>query len=201
MGSHTRSKVARLIDEYGLTDIGRDLERAWLGEGTERQSLRALADRFNKALLLAAIRDADMDIVEGEGQNYYRLLSDDSVSAGTRVEARNRLEQAGVDVSGLQEDFITYQAIRHYLTNVRGVSYNSNDSTDSVQKEQGVLERLQSRVESVVRDTVNRLRATDNIAVGEYRVFVSIDILCQDCGEQFSVSELLGHGGCGCDTN
>jgi hypothetical protein len=199
MGSHTRSKVARLIEEYDLTGIGGDLERAWLGEGAERQSLRALADRFNRALLLAAIRDAGMDIVDGEGQNYYRLLSDDSVSAGKRVEARTRLEQAGIDVAGLQEDFVTYQAIRHYLTEVRDVSYDGTDDTDSVQKERGVLERVQSRVESVVRDTVDRLRGTDDIAVGEYRVFVSVDILCQECGGQFRVSELVSRGKCACD--
>lgn len=199
MSGDTRSKVARLIAEYDLTGLGTDLERAWLGEGAERQSLRTLADRFNRALLLAAIRDADMDIVDGEAENYYRLLTDDDVSAGTRVEARNRLESAGLDVDRLREEFVTYQAIRHYLTAVRGVQYEADDSGDTVANERDVLEKLQSRVESVVRDTVDRLTASGDLSVGDYRVFVSVDVLCEDCGGQFSVGELLRREGCDCD--
>lgn len=201
MGSHAppRSKVARLIARYGLSPIGDDLAVAWLGEGQERQSLRTLADRFNRALLLAALRDAGMDIVDGEGENYYRLLTDDDVSSGTRVEARNRLEANDIDVDDLLEDFVTYQAIRHYLTEVRGLSYD-NTPPDGVEGERTAIDKLQSRVESVVRDTVDRLAAADTLSVGSYRVFVGIDILCQDCGGQFSVGELLSRGGCDCET-
>jgi len=201
MGPGTRSKVARLIEEYDVTDIGTDLERAWTGQGTERQSLRALADRFNRALLLTAMRDAGMDMIDGEGENYYRLLTDDNVSAGTHVEARNRLDSEGVDVDGLLDDFVTYQAIRHYLTEVRGVTYERDNDGETVANERDGLARLQSRVESVVRDTVDRLNNSGSLAIGEYRVFVSVDILCEDCGEQFSVSELLSRERCACESN
>ncbi|MDS0261277.1 hypothetical protein NDI56_17905 [Haloarcula sp. S1CR25-12] len=194
-----RSKVARLIDAYDLAPIGADLEAAWLGEDGERRSLRDLADRFNRALLLAAIRDAGMDIVDGEARNYYRLLTADDVSAGTRVEARNRLAGAGVDVDALREDFVTYQAVRHYLTEVRGASYEP-EGTNTVDSERTVLERLQSRVETVVRDTVDRLGTAGKLSVGEYRVFVSVDVLCQDCGGQYSVGALLDRGHCDCDS-
>jgi hypothetical protein len=195
--SEPRSKVARLIESYDLAPIGDDLEAAWLGEAGERQSLRDLADRFNRALLLAAIGDAGMDVVDGEAKNYYRLLTDEDVSAGRRVEAENRLEAAGIDVDALAADFVTYQAIRHYLTAVRGASYESD--TDSVAEERSVIDRLQSRVERVVRDTVDRLSNDGRLTVGEYRVFVSVDVLCQDCGGQYTVGELLDRGHCDCD--
>jgi len=194
--SGPRSKVARLIESYDLAPIGDDLETAWLGEGQERKSLRDLADRFNRALVLAAIRDAGMDVVDGEARNYYRLLTDDDVTAGTRVEARNRLSGAGVDVDSLEEQFVSYQSIRHYLTEVRGASYERTGSDD----ERTVLERLQSRVERVVGDTVDRLSGSDRLAIGEYRVFVSVDVLCQDCGGQYSVGELLQRGHCDCES-
>ena len=197
-GSEPRSKVARLIDEYDLTTIGADLEAAWLGESGERQSLRALADRFNRALVLAAMGDAEMDFVDGEARNYYRLLTDDSVSAGTRVEAENRLEQAGIDVAALTDSFVSYQAIRHYLTEVRGASYEADSDAASVDTERSVLDRLQSRVERVVRDTLDRLRNSGRLTLGEYRVFVSVDVLCSDCGAQYSVGELLDRGRCDC---
>ncbi|MDS0284643.1 rod-determining factor RdfA [Haloarcula onubensis] len=199
MSSDTRSKVARLIDAYDLGPIGADLEAAWLGEAGERQSLRDLADRFNRALLLAAIRNAGMDVVDGEARNYYRLLTDEDVSAGRRVEAENRLESAGVDVDALREDFVTYQAIRHYLTEVRGASYERDEERDGVERERTVIDRLQSRVERVVRDTVDRLAGAGRLTVGNYRVLVSVDVLCQDCGGQYAVGELLDRGHCDCD--
>jgi len=194
--SGPRSKVARLIESYDLAPIGDDLETAWLGEGQERKSLRDLADQFNRALVLAAIRDAGMDVVDGEARNYYRLLTDDDVTAGTRVEARNRLSGAGVDVDSLEEQFVSYQSIRHYLTEVRGASYEWTGSDD----ERTVLERLQSRVERVVGDTVDRLSGSERLSIGEYRVFVSVDVLCQDCGGQYSVGELIQRGHCDCES-
>ncbi|MFC6758036.1 MULTISPECIES: rod-determining factor RdfA [Haloarcula] len=198
--SEPRSKVARLIEAYDLPPLGADLEAAWLGEAGERQSLRDLADRFNRALLLAAVRDAGMDVVDGEAQNYYRLLTDESVSAGRRVEAENRLEAAGVDVDTLREDFVSYQSIRHYLTEVRGASYERDEQSAGVERERSVIDRLQSRVERVVQDTVDRLRAAGRLSVGEYRVLVSVDVLCEDCGAQYTVGELLDRGHCDCDS-
>lgn len=194
-----QSKVERLLEKYELHDIGAELEAAWLGEGVERQSLRALADRFNRALLVTAIRDAEMDVVDGEPANFYRLLTADDVSAGKRVEAQNRLERGGVDVESLDADFVTYQAIRHYLTNVRGVSYQQQDRAEQVERERDGIDRLQARVETVVRDTIDRLRNAGSLSLGEYRVFVSIEILCQDCGGQFSVGDLLRRGSCDCE--
>ena len=195
--SEPRSKVARLIEAYDLAPIGVELEAAWLGETGERRSLRDLAERFNEALVLAAARDAGMDVIDGEAENYYRLLTDDDVSAGTRVEARNRLESGGVDVAALREAFVSYQSVRHYLTEVRGASYERE--TSDVDRERSVISRLQSRVESVVRDTVDRLAGAGRLSVGEYRVLVSVDVLCRECGGQYSVGALLERGHCDCD--
>lgn len=198
MGSRT-SKVERLIDAYGLVHIGADLEAAWLGEGRERESLRDLADRFNQALVLATARDVGMDIVDGEAENYYRLLTDDGVTAGTRVAVRNRLEKQGIDVASLTDDFVSYQAIRHYLTEVRGAQYDGVDQSATVESEQAVINKLQGRVETVVRDAVERLVTAERLSLGKYRVLVSVDVLCEDCGGQFSVGELLTRRRCDCD--
>ena len=200
MGS-AQSKVAQLIETYELASMGAELERAWLGNTGERQSLRDLADRFNQALLMAAIRDAGMDVIDGEPANFYRLLTDDNVSAGKRIGARNRLDRAGIDVDTLEDQFVTYQAIRYYLTEVRGVSYDSESETEQVEQERGTIDRLRSRVETIVRDTVDRLNTADKLTVGEYRVFVSIDIRCQDCGMRYSISDLLDRGGCDCESS
>lgn len=53
-----RSKVARLIDEYEWTGLGATLEARWTADGSERASLRDLADQFNERVLEAALREA-----------------------------------------------------------------------------------------------------------------------------------------------
>ncbi|MBV0925843.1 hypothetical protein KTS45_16690 [Halomicroarcula limicola] len=194
-----QSKVERLVEAYDLGSIGADLEAAWLGEGRERRSLRELADRFNQALLMGALRESEMSVVDGEPENFYRLLTDDDVSAGQRVEARNRLERNGIDVDGLAEDFVTYQAVRHYLTEVRGVTYEQPNEGERVERERDSIDRLQARVETVVRDTIDRLRNAGTLSIGDYRVFVGVDVLCRDCGGQFGIGELLAEGGCDCE--
>ena len=195
----TDSKVARLIEVYDLGEIGREMEAAWLGEGSDRSSLRDLADKFNQALLLAAVSDAEMNIVSGEDENLYRLLTAEEASAGERVEAVTRLEQHGVDVEQLQSDFVSYQAIRHYLTDVRGVKYDDASQAVTVEKEQTTIDRLQARLETVVRDSLDRLQTAGAISLGDYRLFVSIEVLCQDCGRQYGIAALLDEGGCACD--
>jgi hypothetical protein len=127
-----------------------------------------------------------------------RLALDPLPRRGGEVEARNRLERAGIDVDRLEQEFVTYQAIRYYLTEVRDVSYEPETETEQVERERDTIDRLRSRVETIVRDTVDRLDSGDKLTVGEYRVFVSIDIRCQDCGTRYSISDLLNRGGCDC---
>jgi hypothetical protein len=139
----TETKVGRLIDGYDLgPEYGAELEAAWTDDGVERKSLRDLAEEFNRKLLAAAMSGAGMSTLDGEVDNIFRLLTEDDVTAGTRTDARSRLERNGIDVDQLERDFVTYQAIR---------------------------------------------------------LFVSVDVLCEGCGSQYTIAELLERGGCDCD--
>ncbi|MWG33455.1 rod-determining factor RdfA [Halomarina oriensis] len=192
------SKVARLIEEYGLDEsFGAYLEAQWTSD-EDRMSLRSLADTFNRRLLEVAMNEAGRSVVDGEVENLYRLLTDGDVSSGVRTEAQARLERAGVDVDELQRDFVTYQAIRSYLTKYREATYESTP-TDRVQKVRGTIERLQSRTQSVTTQSLQQLRDTDRITLGTFRIFVDVDVLCEECGAQYGVVELLGRGGCDCE--
>jgi len=194
------SKVARLIDEYGLGDAyGDRLEELWTAEGSERESLRALADRFNERLLEAAIMDADMATVDGEVANIYRLLTDDDVSSGNRTEARRRLEKNGIDIDQLERDFVTYQAIRSYLKDYRGADYDPGDDADRVEKVIDTIRRLRARTRSVAEKSLDQLRATGRLSIGEYRLFIDINVLCEDCNTQYGLIELLNEGSCECE--
>jgi len=194
------SKVARLIEEYDLgASFGDRLEARWTAEGDERLSLRDLADLFNERLLHAALERAGASTIDGEVENLYRLLTDDDVSSGMRTEAKARLERDGLDVDGLERDFVTYQAIRSYLVDYRDAEYVESQGTDRVEKVTDTVQRLQSRTRTVAERSLEQLRDTDRLTLGRFRLFVEVDVLCEDCGAQYGVTELLERGGCDCD--
>ncbi|AZH24819.1 rod-determining factor RdfA [Haloplanus aerogenes] len=196
------SKVARLIETYDVDDgLGDELERLWTADGSERKSLRDLAAYFNRQLLEAALASTSTTTVDGEVANLYRLLTADDVSSGMRTEARTRLERAGVDVEQLERDFVTYQAIRSYLQTYRDAEYESTSDEESVQNVLETVQRLRSRLQSVVENGLTRLRSTDRLTLGEFRLFIDIDVLCEACGAQYGVVDLLKRGGCDCDSS
>jgi hypothetical protein len=193
------NKVARLIESYNLGEaFGDRLEQLWTADGDERMSLRDLADLVNERLLEAAMSDSGMRPIEGEVKNIYHLLTDDGVSSGNRTEARQRLEHNGVDTDKLECDFITYQAIRSYLQEYRGATYEQETETARAQDVLQTVQRLQSRTQSVTAKNIDQLDSTDELSIGDHRVFVSVDVLCGDCNTQYELSELISSGGCEC---
>jgi hypothetical protein len=195
--SGRRIKVVRLLDEYDLDGVGDRMERLWTETGDERMSLRELADLFNRELVRAALARAGAQLLDGEVANIYRLLTDEETAAGDRTRAQRRLAQYGVDVDKLRRDFVTYQAIRTYLTEHRDASYSA-DTRDRTGAERQNIQRLRGRLLTVTESKVEQLTSRGDIELGEHRTFVDIRILCEDCGEQFSIDDLLDRGGCAC---
>lgn len=195
--SPRRTKVVRLFDKYDLHGVGDELERRWTGQDGERDSLRTLADAFNRQLLETAMLGAGMDPLDGEVENIYRLLTDDDVSSGTKTETETRLRQQGVDVNELRKDFVTYQAIRTYLKDVRDASYEP-DTSDGVEKAQSSFDRLIGRTTSVVEQTVGQLRKNDSLRLGKFRIQTTVTVYCEDCDTQYQAATLLERGGCDC---
>ncbi|MFC6837995.1 rod-determining factor RdfA [Halomarina ordinaria] len=196
------SKVARLIEEYDLgAAFGDRLERSWTAEGDERLSLRALADLFNERLLESAMRRAGLSTVDGEVDNFYRLLTADDVSSGMRTEARARLERDGVDVEQLERDFVTYQAIRSYLKEYRNAEYQGTSDEARVEGVADTIRRLTARLQSVTEGSLDQLRRTGRLTLGDFRLFVGVDVLCEDCGARYGVLDLLERGGCDCESD
>lgn len=196
------NKVARLIESDGLGEtFGEKLELLWTAEGQQRESLRVLADRFNKRLLKARMSQAGMTTLSGEVENIYHLLTDEDVSSGNRTEARTQLEQHGIDVDQLERDFVTYQAIRSYLKNYRGVDYQSEDESTTIDSVVNTLQRLQSRVQSVSENSLRQLQRADRLTLGQFRLVVNITVFCEDCQTQYDIVECLQQGGCQCQSS
>ncbi|MGB9985445.1 rod-determining factor RdfA [Salarchaeum japonicum] len=194
--SRPSGKVARLIDEHDLVGLGDDLEDRWTAEGDRRMSLRDLADYVNRELLAAVLADADAQPLDGEVENTYRVLTDDDVRGATRTRARRQLEREGVDVDEVESSFVTYQAVRSYLKDERGAEYSSTGPSAANHRQ--TIQQLQGRLRSVTESKLNAL-AGDDVTLGEFRTLVSVRVVCEDCGGQYEVGELLDRGGCNCE--
>lgn len=192
------SKVARLLSEYGLEGLGEELEDRWTGDGVERTSLRDLADYFNKRLLEQALIDAGMSALDSDVSTTYRDLTDDDVSTGVRTDTRTRLDSNGIDVAGLESDFVSYQAIRSYLTEYRGAEYRRLSDEEKVEKDIESIQRLMTRTLSVTEERIEKLTRTGRIDADGFEVLLDVQVLCESCGRQYSVSEFLDERGCDC---
>lgn len=195
----TRSKVGRLIQEYEMDGVGQELEDRWLGRGYESQSLRSLADWFNERLLRAKIERGGGTPLDGEVANLYRLLSQDDVTAGMRVDAEAALERNDIDPETLQDEFVSHQAVHTYLTDFRGVSKEqATTDTDRIEKARTTIQRLQSRLIAVIESNLTQLRNSGRLALGDFNVLVDVQVLCTDCGTSYPITDLLDNGGCEC---
>lgn len=197
-------KVGRVIGEYGLDELGAELEARWTGASGEQYSLRALADLFNRRVLEAALEEAGVRSLEGDAETRYRLLTEDDVSAGMRQQARRELERAGVDVEGLESDFVSHQSIYTYLTGHRGVSHPSNaepEPEERIEREVDKINALANRTRAVATDSIDRLAAAGLLGGGESSVFVDVRVTCEACGSVSSAASFLESGGCSCRTD
>lgn len=192
------SKVARLIDRYGLEGLGDELEARWTADGGARLSLRDCATLFNKRILEAALLDAGLNALRRDVETTYEQLTSEDVTAGVRTETRNRLAREGVDVETLERDFVTYQAIRSYLTEYRDATYEGPSDDEKVQSDVESIQRLLARALSVTEDRIEGLRRTGRLDIDSFEVLLDAQVVCQDCGSQYGVTELLEARGCDC---
>jgi len=190
-----RTKVARVIDEYGLSGIGEQLEVAWTGETGERTSLRDLADEFNEAVLESALQDAGSTPMEFEVSGTYKAIFDSSEADATR--ARRRLEREGIDVDVLESDFVSHQAIHTYLKRDREASL-PDDDRDRRERKLESIEKLQARLTAVTESALSSLVAANELDRDDYDVLVDVRTVCPECGADRPISDLLRKGKCTC---
>lgn len=192
-------KIERIIEKYDLEGVGEELERAWIAESkAKRKSLRELESYFNKKLLRKAMRHAGMQPITGEDENIYQLLTaDDDPASQTRV--KRRLQKEGIDVETLLDDFVSYQTIRRYLTDVRSANYEHADN-DQIAAVGETVQRLKSRTKQVAESKLRQLRKKERFSISEgMRTSVDVYVLCPDCGTQSEIQELLDNHGCNCE--
>jgi hypothetical protein len=193
-GDHA-CKVDRVSEKWDLDDIDERLRRH---REVSDESLRDLEAFFNQRVLEAAMRDARAETIEGEVKNVYRVLTEDGVSSGSRVEVENRLERIGVDPEAVMSDFVSYQSIRTHLRSCLDIDTGQETELTPTDGKNTVF-KLLSRTEAVTKRTVDRLRSAGHVTVGDVDVRSSLRITCSECGEEYTFSRLVDRGGCRCD--
>ncbi|WP_136689402.1 rod-determining factor RdfA [Halorhabdus amylolytica] len=191
------NKVRQLIDRHELADIGDELVAGWTAEGDDHRSLRDLADAFNRALLEHRLSEADPVLTRIDVENAYRLLTSADASPGERTELRSTLENNGVDVASLRGDFVTYQSVRNYLQDVRGVEYDDHRESDPASSLEHIR-KLQTRLTTVTESKVENLRQNGSLEGGDLRVTNDIRVYCHDCRNQYTIDEFFENEGCEC---
>ncbi|MGQ3414414.1 rod-determining factor RdfA [Natrinema versiforme] len=189
-------KIGTLADAYELDSLYEELVARWTGAHSEEESVRTLADRFNQRLLRAEMRDANIELVEGRVENLYELLTDEDRLEAVRLEAQSTLERNGIDVDRLQNQFVSHQTMYRHFRNCLDVEKERNVLT--TEKERDRIHSIQHRAESVVDDSVARLRDGGKLDIDEFEVLINFRISCEHCGTLHDVTDLLEAGGCDC---
>lgn len=199
-GTDPCCKIGRLVQEYDLGGFEQTLERRWTGREGDSASLRELQRAVNRRLLTKALTDAGVPPVDGEAENFRRILDGSEVSESRRVDARRRLESEGVDVGALVADFVSHQTVYNHLRSCRGVEApDDRAGGDRVSQVKSRVFGLQRRTELVTEQGLTQLAANGSLSHGEFDVVVDVQAVCAECGRSHDIDSLLDRGGCGCE--
>lgn len=199
-GNSRGNKVERVIERWNLPDLGDELERRWLGHGRDDHSLRELTEYFNKKILTEALTKSGTVPLEGEIENFYELLTSEDVTKSDTLQAEQRLTQMGVDPDELSEDFISHQTMYRYLKNARNVQKQREQQPieDVIETSRRTSIRLTNRLKSVVQKNLETLNRRNGFHIGDFDVYVDIQIVCSDCGTSRNLEQILEQSGCEC---
>ncbi|WP_135663334.1 rod-determining factor RdfA [Halorhabdus rudnickae] len=193
-------KVGRVADRYTLGGLDEELRRRYTAEA----SLRDLETFVNERILRTAIEQAGEAVPalvssdRGIGALYEVLRDEEGTAAAEQARLVTRLEQAGVDVDAVTDDWISHATIRTHLNDCLSVD-TAREASITPEGAINTVEWARSRSESVVSETVQRLKNADVVEVTEPDVSVSVRITCEACGRSYAVQDLLDAGGCDCN--
>lgn len=185
-------KVGKNISKYDLFEFNRELRQRKASGG----SLRDLATFTNTRLLECALAAADAEIV-GDSESIYQTLTDDDIRPSKRTELQSQLEQQGVNIDKIMDDFVSHQTVRDHLKECLDVD-TSRQLTVEFDKERGTIEWARARSEKVIRRVLDRLRQAEKLQTGSLDVTHSVRVTCEDCGRSYRLRELLAARQCAC---
>lgn len=189
-----RKKIIRVAEQYEMNSIGEEMAKKWGVQDNEQgHTLKELRDHFNREVLRRAMMNAGMDIYPGEIEASYKYLFDDAEPESMKKDVEIRLEENGVDVDQIVDDFINSpQTILNYLHEVEGVELQrEKDSRTSSEKSLNHIQSLNKRYENVVRKILDRLVRTDKLPESDYSIEINCIVTDENKNETRYIEELL----------
>lgn len=191
--------MGRVRERYELEDLDEELRQ----RRADGASLRALETVVNKRILEQAIErngaDLRTPLPDDRGvDTVYDILAKETTAADTeRVQVQTRLEQAGIDIDAVTDDWVSHVTIKTHLNDCLSIE---TDRETSISEEDAIdtVEWARARSENVIAETVRRLESAGLVEIGDPTVTVSIRLTCEACGRSYSVQDLLSEGGCAC---
>jgi len=205
-------KVARVIETYELTGLGKTLADRWGHEDdAKRQSVRDLADYVNTEIVKVVLETETSGMTPSEyppDRIAYLLAADNStaerfadVPQSEIREVCNWLESEGVDIDELTNDFVTFGVVYDYLR-----EYRNAEASDQYQKsstpaelQETVTNRIEGLVDQlrrVVRESNRSLENANVLSDIKRDVTVEVSITCLSCGREYEAGEYVENAGC-----
>jgi DNA-binding transcriptional ArsR family regulator len=186
-------KVGRDAGKYDVPDLPRLVKRRRVEADS---SLRDIADTANVRLVEAVLDCTDADVA-GDAVSVYDALTDEETAPERRLSVRNQLTDVGVAVGELEEDFVSYQAVRYHLRNCLDMDTNREGIT-SVSAGREIIANARERDQEIIAQTLRRLQRVDELRNTAIEVRVSPRVSCQNCGQSYDLRDFIDTGGCDC---
>lgn len=192
-------KIERAMRKYDLEHLEDTLIRYWSGKGEEQYTLRELETWFNIQVTEQVLRQADED-PEGLGpspEKVYKALSgSDDVSESEQEIAREQMEDLGIDVEELENDYPSYQSIYGWLKEDKEVNSPETRIADNPDQARKRISKLRSRSEKVGEQILELLQKMDEVESPSASVNVQFTVECDKCGRRVPMLEYMEKGGC-----
>lgn len=187
-------KVCRVLDERDLDDYDERMLSAWR-EGPDRKGYRELARWLNVTLLRREMDEVGLSTLGGEADSKYERLQKDDARA---AEMANVLEREGVDIAGLESDFVSYGVVRTHLRDCLDAEYEPGESTDWEGDAIDIArERATEKINEAVRSMVNK----DTLETNDVAVHLTVELECESCQTRVPLHRALRRGNvCNCST-
>lgn len=190
------------MEAYSLEASDEEIVDRWVGDGTDRMSLRDLAAFFNKKVLCAAVRESQLGLVDEEIDTMYTLLTDCDVSDESRSQVRSQLRDGGIDPDELLDDFVSYQTVNRHLKQCNDVKRDSETETDDqyVRRRVQKIYALENKLDAVTNDILEQFDTTGRISLSDFETSIDVHVRCSNCGAQHRVGDIVENNGCLCES-
>jgi hypothetical protein len=181
-------KVCRVLTERDMEQYEGQLVDQWQADTPERKGYRQLAEWLNVTMLRREMDRAGLSTLGEEAQSKYDRLtaSDQSVAE----EVATDLSGAGIDVDGLQSDFVSYGVVRTHLQDCLDLEYTAEAGDWEAES----IEMARDYATKKVTEAVRSLHNKGDLEGSDIRVDVDVELECESCHAAIPVDRALRRG-------